>query len=59
MKTPNLITIRVGAKTRVIYSVLYWDFFYWPKFIVFPLKSLKLPLRHLSVLSASKILLWF
>ena len=32
-------------------------FFYWPNFILLPLKSLKMPLPRLRVLSASKIII--
>ena len=51
------IYLRIGwviKSPRVVHSVLYCDFFYWPNFILLPLKSLKMPVQHLSVLSASK-----
>ena len=55
--TPNLYTIHAGD--TVIHSVIHWDLFYWPNFIRLPLKSVKMPLRRLSMLSASKIITVF
>ena len=38
VRAPNIFMAHVNDKTTKSYtSVLYWDIFYWPKFILSPL----------------------